>query len=722
MGHKLLLPMPLKTKMGAGIRIAIRVVAILFIVPFAAIAGAVYASPRPSLTGNVPFSTAYYDGHGTLLRLSLAADQRYRLKTPLSGISPDLVAATLTQEDRYFYRHPGVNPFALLRAAIETYILRSRTMGGSTITMQLVRLRDDLDTRDIGGKMTQIMRALQLERHYDKDDILEAYLNLAPYGGNIDGAGTASLIYFHRPANTLAAPQAVALAVIPQNPVKRFPLNHDHTAWDTARQRLFTLLPASFRTQAAVAGLPLAVYGRDELPFRAPHFLDSLAKGDTESIKTTLDLPTQTMIEQHVRTWMMRHRADDLGNAAVMLVHVPTMEVRALIGSADFHDVTAHGQVDGTAARRSPGSTLKPFVYALALDQGLIHPETLLDDDPTWFAEYRPGNFDKRFIGRIPAHEALALSRNIPAIALAARLQDPTLYQFLQDNGAALPKAEKHYGLSLVVGGAEVDMRTLVRFYAMLANGGTMRDIIYRAGQAKGDSHPALSPEAALLTLTMIERPDPDAVPFVRNDDLPLYWKTGTSNGFRDAWTVGVVGPYVLAVWLGHFDGRPSPALVGVDAAAPLFFDIAHTLSAREGLRDQVKPALAKLNLARVAICRTTGVAKACDNQTESWFIPGKSPFSAAATDRSHPEILSPRAGISYVHSRRSTEPLRIPLEATAGSPQGPYDWFADNVYIGRSAQSGPLFWSPDPGRHTVRIVDAQGRSAARTITVVARE
>jgi penicillin-binding protein 1C len=696
----------------------------LVAVPLIAVGGAVLASPPPSLTGAVPFSTAYYDGHGELLRLSLAADERYRLYTKLEDISPDLIAATLAQEDRYFYRHPGVNPFALVRAALATYVFHIRTMGGSTVTMQLVRLRDNLDTRSIGGKMTQAMRALQIERHYSKDEILEAYLNLAPYGGNIHGAGTAALIYFHRPARDIAAPQAMGLAVIPQNPVKRFPLNTDHQAWEDARQRLFARLPARFAAQTDAMKLPLTVWGRDDLPYRAPHLVDSLRDAAPGHVATTIDLPTQTMIEKRVSAWMAQHRRDDLGNAAVMLLHVPTMEVRALVGSADFSDSAAQGQVDGTAARRSPGSTLKPFVYALALDQGLIHPETLLDDDPTWFAEYRPGNFDKRFIGKIPAHEALSLSRNVPAIALASRLRTPDLYEFLQDAGAGLPESKKHYGLSLVVGGAETDMRMLVRLYAMLADGGILRDVVYRAGQDIAPPRAVLSPEAALLTLTMIERPDPEAVPFAAGSSLPLYWKTGTSNGFRDAWTVGVVGPYVMAVWLGHFDGRPSPALVGVEAAAPLFFDLAYALNAREKLRDEVKPALKKLNLARVAICRSTGAAKACDNQTEGWFIPGKSPFSVTGImgDRAHPDILSPRAGIAYVHSRRSAEPLRIPLEATARSAGGPYDWFADNIYIGRSSGTAPLFWIPPPGTHTVRIVDATGRSAARTVTIVARE
>lgn len=677
----------------------------------------VILSPRPSLTGSTPFSTAWYDRGGKLLRLSLAADDRYRLRTELQDVSPALIAATLRQEDRHFYRHPGINPFSLLRASFETYALRTRPVGGSTITMQLVRLRDNLDTRTVGGKVAQIYRALQLERHYAKSDILEAYLNLAPYGGNIHGAGTAARIYFAQDARTLSIPQSIALAVIPQNPVKRSPLNTDHAAWDTARLRLAVQMPAPYRPDSELMNLPLAAASRADLPSLAPHLLDGLPVPPAGgAVHTTIDHALQATLERRLAAWMKHEQARNMGNGAAMLVHIPTMQVRALIGSADFNDTAAQGQVDGTAARRSPGSTLKPFVYALALEQGLIHPETLLDDDPTYFAEYRPGNFDKRFIGKVPAREALSLSRNVPAIALAARLDRPDLYTFLADAGVRLPHGRRHYGLSLVAGGAEVNMRDLVRLYAMLAQGGTLRDVVYTADQPPGRAKPVLSPESALLTLTMIESEDPAALPFAAGTDLPAYWKTGTSNGFRDAWTVGVFGDYVLAVWLGHFDGRPSAALVGRDAAAPLFFDLMRAVTAREKMRDRIKPALAALNLSRVAICRRTGTPDACDDQYDGWFIPGKSPFMPghAAT----PEILSPRGGIAYVHSRRSAEPLRIPLEAKSTHDQTLY-WFAGNRFLGTAPGGSPLFWSPPPGQHTVRFVDGAGRGASQSITVV---
>lgn len=666
-------------------------------------------SPKPPLLQNTPYSTAYYDREGTLLRLSLASDDGYRIYTPLSQISGELITATLTQEDRYFYSHPGINPWSLLRGVMETYILRSRAMGGSTISMQVVRLRDQLDTRRVSGKLLQMLRALILERHYSKDEILEAYLNLAPYGGNIYGVGAASLIYFKQPARDLALPQSLALAVIPQNPVKRFPLNKDVSNWNLARQRLFDQLDNPPPEYAAFSRMDLPVFTREDLPFLAPHLIDGLAGSHTQtSVTTTLDLPTQRAFEQQVSAYLAHSKMLGFENAAAFLLHYPTMEARAVVGSADFFNAKIMGQVDGTLARRSPGSTLKPFIYALAMEQGLIYPGSQLDDHKLFFAEYRPGNFDQQFIGALSAKDALVLSRNVPAIAMAQQLKSPNLYDFLQSAGANFPRDRSHYGLSIAVGGAEIDMRTLVKFYAMLANGGVLKDIRYTDGNVPKPARRLLSPEASLLTLTMLNRPLQQDLPFTATSNtLPIYWKTGTSNGFRDAWTVGVFGPYVMAVWLGNFDGHANPALIGTDAAAPLFFDLVQTLAQKEPLQDRLGTELANLNVIKIA-----------GESEESWFIPGKSPFKTAAPfATAQPKILSPRSGISYVYHDDDQEPLRIPLQAEGQT--GTLNWFADNDYIGTAKDGQDLFWSPQPGLYHIRAVGPQGQVDSRQISVI---
>jgi penicillin-binding protein 1C len=694
--------------------------AALIALPFLAAALAYAFCPKPPLLETTSFSTAYFDRHGTMLRLNLAEDEKFRLYATLEHMSPDLIKSTLEQEDRYFYTHPGVNPFAILRAAFETYVIRKRAMGGSTISMQVVRLRDHMNTRGVGGKIIQIAKALQLERHYSKNQILEAYLNLAPYGGNIEGAEAAALIYYHQSANRLALPQSIGLAVIPQNPVKRFPLGKNNLEWAEAQLRLFERLPESAKIYEKEMRLPQSVWKRDDLPFMAPHFVNGLGRTQNQSIETTLDFPLQKLIESRVKNWLARERGQGLDNAAVMLIHAPSMEVRALLGSGDFFNAQTHGQVDGTQAYRSPGSTLKPFIYALGIEQGLIHPETLLADDPESFSEYKPANFDNRFIGMIPAREALVLSRNVPAIALASKLENPNFYDFLQNAGASLPEDQWHYGLSIAVGGAEVNMRTLIQLYAMLANGGVLQDLKFTKDQNTKTPRNMLSPEAALLTLSMLERPNPEAPLFTsERSALPVYWKTGTSSGFRDAWTVGIFGPYVLAVWIGHFDGRPSPALVGVEAAAPLFFELQDAIEQKENLHDLVHPALEKLNIASLSLCNQSKTPLTCTPDKKGWFIPGKSPFIAEKADAKRLEILSPRTGFSYVSNDKSGP---IPLEAKNLNDQEPAYWFANNTLIGEALEKSPLFWTPNPGHHVIRLIDAQGRSASQEIKVIASD
>lgn len=651
-----------------------------------ALAAAAHAllAPRPPLLDNVPLSTAYTDRHGTPLRLALADDDGYRLPARLEDISPHLIRATLAQEDRHFAWHPGVNPASLLRGAWETYVRRSRPVGGSTITMQVVRLRDGLNTRTLHGKMQQILRALALEAHYTKDQILEAYFTLAPYGGNIYGAEAAARIYFRTPARDLTPAQAQALALIPQNPTARAPLGGGSPAWEAAQRRV-------------APGAPLLpVYTRVDLPFAAPHFVGSVPPAPGV-VRTTLDLPTQAALERVLHTYIQAHAGRGLDNAAAILVHVPTAEVRALIGAADFADPAIAGQVDITRARRSPGSALKPALYALALDQGLIHPATLLADTPTAFAAYRPANYDGRFIGPLPAREALVLSRNVPAIDLAGRVRRPDFYTFLQHAGAALPQPARHYGLTLAVGGAEVDMRTVARVYTMLAAGGVLRELRLTQDSDQAAPKRLLSPEAALLALQMLERPRPDAPPpfAATAARLPVYWKTGTSSGFRDAWAAGVFGPYALVVWVGHADGRRNPALLGPEAAEPLFFALVRVLEARARLEDALHPAMAATRLALVA---------------GDWVLPGISPIAPPRAPAL--EILSPRPGVTYVW-RASGTTGPVPLEARG---RGPITWFVDNRCLG--AAHGPLFWPPEPGRHVVRAVDASGGGAAQAVTV----
>lgn len=747
-----------------------------------------YYLPKPALSDYYPKSTAIYAGQGELLRLTLAADQQYRVWAPLQQIPEGLRKATLLYEDQWFYRHPGVNPVALLRSGWTTYAQGSR-QGASTITMQVARQRYAIKSRKLPGKIWQILAAFWLELRYTKDEILEAYLNTAPYGGNIAGAAAASLIYFHKPVAQLTLPEALTLAVIPQNPTRRNPAKrHAYQALTPAlfeaRQRLWQRWLQQFPEAQRYAQdfvLPLTIFNKDNKPFIAPHLTTWLLQQypSDQTIKSSLHLGAQNTLKQLIDQYMMLNRRSGVRNAAALLLDTKSMQVNALVGSADFWDARIQGQVNGALAKRSPGSTLKPFVYALGLDQGLIHPRTVLPDTPTSFGGFSPENFDGRFLGPVAVQDALIRSRNVPAIRIAAKLSKPNLYGFLQQAGISGLADEKKYGLSLALGGCEVSMEELAQLYALLNNQGRLRSIKYRS-DLKYPEEPALaliSPAAAYITLDMLSyNPRPDSK---RPSEPEVAWKTGTSWGFKDAWAVGVVGHYVLVVWVGNFNNRGNTAFIGIQSAAPLFFNIVDGLRTRRILKglDTDIPALKPAHVTQIEVCAASGDLPnaECPNLVKTWFIPGKSPikvsnlhrpvyfdnvsgavvcpgtpdsrrdvyefwssgmfklFQEAGMPRRQPpslpgcydnfagksdgpQIISP--SMAGIYSLRIGKPATIGLKAnnTAG---GDIFWYANKSLLGKSAASEVLAWLPShPGRYLLRAADVQGRAASREITV----
>ena len=505
-----------------------------------------YIVPHPPLLKSISFSQVVYDYQHHLLRITLTKDQKYRVFTPLNNISPVMLQTTLLQEDQYFYRHPGINPIAIAKAGWDTYIMRSRQIGASTITMQVARIYFKINSKTISGKLIQIFRALELELCYSKNDILEAYLNLVPYGGNIEGIGAASLIYYNKNADHILLPEALTLSVVPQNPVQRSPTINHNAILQAARLKLYArwlLLHPSDKSQQMFMLLPLQARPSHP-PFLAPHFTTDILQQNPQNaaIVSTLDEHLQNSVEQITHDYLIHNQQYGINNAAILLVDTRNMEVKALLGSGNFFDKNIEGQVNGTSAKRSPGSTLKPFIYALALDQGLIHPYTVLRDAPTHFGEYNPENFDNDFMGPIQAKDALILSRNIPAIYLANQLYNPNFYQFLLNANISQLKPQTNYGLSLVLGSAGVTMQELISLYAMLANQGVYQPLRYQINQPLLPGKKLLSPEASFLTLDMLkDTPRPNPVSNFALNQLPVYWKTGTSSGYRDAWSVGIL-------------------------------------------------------------------------------------------------------------------------------------------------------------------------------------
>ena len=631
--------------------------------------------PHPALRERIALSRAVTAADGTLLRLTLADDGQYRMWTGLDQLSPLLVEATLRYEDRHFYRHPGVNPFALVRAAVSTYVTGGRRIGGSTLTMQLARRLWSLSSRTPLGKLQQIVRALQLEAQHSKREILEAYLNVAPYGGNIEGAGAASALYFRKPAAKLTLAEALTLAVIPQSPLRRAGgTGPEAASLDRAREELLRAYtaahpgsteghdwPALWDPRTATPGpvdaeAPPPSPLPSPLPFLAPHFVEEVLKSDATpdaggKIVTTLDAHLQRLCERHLRAYVARERARGITNAAAMLIDTRSMGIRALVGSADFFDDAIAGQVDGALAPRSPGSTLKPLVYAMGMDQGVIHPATMLRDVPTAYAAYSPENFDGRFVGPLSAKEALIRSRNVPALSVAARLSRPTLYDVLKTAGVELPYPESHYGLGLALGTGEVTMADLVRLYAALGNGGVLRPLVWRQPASSGATGPGKPPagdgvrlvseESAFLVVDMLlDNPPPASRhsplgAVSSSSRVPVAWKTGTSWGFRDAWSVGLFGPYALAVWVGDFAGAGNPAFVGVDAAAPLFFQIVDSIAAGDPGATSF-PHTPPRGVRRIEVCALSGGLPTahCPHRRLSWFIPGRSPIAPCELHR----------------------------------------------------------------------------------------
>lgn len=748
--------------------------------------------PKPPLNQGFSFSREVYDRHGRLLRLTLSSDEKYRRWVALKEISPKLIEAVLLQEDRFFYFHPGVNPFSLAKAFWQSYAARDGfRMGGSTVSMQLARMLYRIDSRTLRGKAVQTLKAIQLELLYSKKSILEAYLNLVPCGGNVEGFPSASLIYFSKETNKLSPPEIMTLCIIPKSPARRSlkPAKAGKkTEADKARRRLFVRWLVKYPGDERFAGsFPVFSEIRpvSSLPFYAPHFVDAALRSSLigNKLETTLDLGIQKLIENQVHDYVRQKKHLGIVNAAALLIDVRDVAVRASVGSADFYDKNIEGQINGTTSRRSPGSTLKPFIYGLALDQGLIHPMTMLKDTPVSYGGFNPENFDRDFSGPVHAKDALIRSRNIPAVNLAMQLNSPGLYGFLKKAGVAPLKDEKYYGLALALGGAEISMEKLGEFYAMLPNGGRLRPLRYFKDEDNSWQEQLLSGEASFMVLEMLKanpRPGQGFRQEWTASHLPVAWKTGTSYGFRDAWSVGVFGPYVLLVWVGNFNRESNPSFVGVEAAAPLMFRVIDALRAQEkGLRPLLPSAQ---KTAQVEVCSVSGQIPGpyCLKKTDTWFIPGKSPikiceihrgvfidrrtglracsfdkkwtrldiyeywpsdilkvFKAGGIPRrlpppenpacpagyggetgASPIITSPQPGVTYSLRMKKSENTKIPFTAVTDADARALYWFMNQNYVGRSKSGEPFFISPGPGKYVVRVVDDRGRSDLRDIAI----
>ncbi|KAA6177124.1 peptidoglycan glycosyltransferase PbpC [Pseudomonas veronii] len=579
---------------------------------------------------------------GTPLWRFADANGVWRYPVQTSEVSPYYLDALLTYEDRWFYQHPGINPLALARATWQNLTGARVVSGGSTLSMQVARLLDP-HSRTFYGKLRQLWRTAQLEWHLSKEEILNLYLNRAPFGGTLQGVAAASWAYLGKSPAQLTHAEAALLAVLPQAPSRLRPDRHPQRAQharDKVLRRLaeFQVWPPSAVDEALEE--PLLLAPRLE-PSLAPLLARRLNRPDSPPlIRTTLDATLQRRLEDLLLGW--RARLPEHTSAAILVVEEETMAVRAYLGSVDINDARRFGHVDMISALRSPGSTLKPFLYGMALDEGLIHSESLLQDVPRRYGDYRPGNFSMGFTGAVPASTALSSSLNLPAVQLLEAYGPKRFAAQMRIGGIplALP-ALAEPNLALILGGAGSRLEDLVSGYSAFARDGRSATIRLQPDDVLRE-RPMLSPGAAWIVRRILSgqaRPDRD--PRAELVQRPvLAWKTGTSYGFRDAWAIGVGPRYLIGVWIGRPDGTPVPGQFGLASAAPLMLQVHDVLTNRDSQRGITAPVKAVPgNVGVAAICWPLGQPMSrsdpnCRRQRFAWTLDNTTPPTLQALDQ----------------------------------------------------------------------------------------
>jgi penicillin-binding protein 1C len=639
-------------------------------------------------------SVEVLDRDGDLLRAYTVADGRWRLELPPDKVDPVYLQMLLAFEDKRFLDHAGVDPKSVLRAALQAAWNGRVVSGGSTLTMQVARLLEDGTTGEVGGKLRQIQVALALERRLSKDQILQLYLHLAPFGGNLEGVRAASISYFGKEPYRLTPAEAALLVAIPQAPESRRPDRAADRA-EAARNRVLARAvkegvidadEANAALREVVPGLP------KPFPALAPHLADRARAEEPQAVThhLTIDGELQKKLES-LALEAVESRGEQL-QVAVLVADHASGEVLASVGSARYQADLRQGFVDMTTALRSPGSTLKPLVYALAFDEGLGHPETMIDDRPMSFGAYAPQNFDKLYLGTIRMREALQQSRNIPVVALTDALGPAKLISAMEKAGMEPVFPGNQPGLAIALGGVGVTLTDMVQLYAAIARGGVTRPLSFRLDAEVPEGQRLVSEVAAWEVGDILAglAPPPGA-PSNR-----LAYKTGTSYGHRDAWAIGFDGRHVIGVWMGRADGTPVPGAFGADVAAPVLFQAFNRL---KGKLDPQPPAPASTLL----------VANAELPQPLQRFRSRSAVFEAEADA---PAVAFPPDGAEV-------ELLAAGLKVRVTGGTAPFTWLADGVpvIVGMDAREAMLAL-PGAGFVTLSVIDAEGRSARSQVRV----
>lgn len=582
----------------------------------------------------IDYSTTIKSKEGIVLSSFLSRDDKWRYYFKNDEISELLKKSIIFKEDKYFYYHIGINPISIIRAAYDNILSGKINSGASTITMQTARLLEP-KKRTFKNKIIELFRALQIEFHYSKDEILEIYLNKIPFGSNIEGVGAASVLYFGKNPDKLSLAQAVALSVIPNNP-NQLNIKLSGSSINQKKNLLIERLKESNLFDSDVINDARNENINPErlpTPSNARHFCRRAARENPSNnvLNTTINYTIQYRIESLLKNYISEWKNYGVQNAAALLIDNRTSEIVAYIGSDDFWADSA-GQVDGVIAVRSPGSTLKPLLYALALDEGIITPKLALLDVPILDAEYSPGNFDGGYRGRVTAEFALAQSLNIPAVNLLNQYGYKKFAdELIKMNFKSISANKQNLGLSLILGGCGVNLEQLCNLFKIFANHGEYNKAEYLPNQ-RSTSQRIISPESAYLISEILTKPQRPDFPNHYQSALGMphiAWKTGTSQGRRDGWAIGYNGAYTLGIWTGNFSGKPNSYISGANIAVPLLFEIFHSLQSEDKKAWLNKPAGLDTRL----VDATTGLlpSEFSTNMTTDYYIPGISASRSTA-------------------------------------------------------------------------------------------
>jgi penicillin-binding protein 1C len=656
----------------------------------------------PPLGRNIEFSKVVLDRDGHLLRAYATRNGRWRLPATVADVDPRFFDVLLAYEDKRFREHYGVDPLAMMRAAFQLVASGHIRSGGSTLTMQVARLLEPRSNRTLLAKLRQIVRAIEIERVLSKNQILSLYLELAPYGGNIEGIRAASLAYFGKEPHLLTLAQAALLVALPQSPELRRP-DRFPVAARIARDRVldrYAAADAIAPGEIARAKAEPVSRSRRPMPMLAPHAADrAIAEAPTATkIRLTIDADLQRSMEELARERMreMARTIDPGISLAILVVDNATGDVLADVGSPAYFDRRRAGEVDMTQAVRSPGSTLKPFIYGLGFEDGFIHPQTLIDDRPERYGGYAPRDFTYTFQGTVTVRDALQQSLNIPAVAILDRVGPDRLAARLEQVGAklVLPRGQAP-GLAIGLGGVGIKLSDLVMLYSGIARLGTVRPLRERCDEPAPQARRLMSPVAAwYVSDVLLGSPPPE-------NGAPgrIAFKTGTSYGYRDAWSVGFDGRHTIGVWVGRPDGEPVPGLIGREAAAPVLFD-----------------AFARLGAPVPLPAAPDGVLVA----STANLPPPLRRFHAAATTPAQAalHILFPPDGARLDLSTTDGKPDPVPLKITGAS--GPLTLFVNGVPVPQPDR-GALFFTPDgPGFSRLTVIDSSGATDSVMVRVEA--